>query len=325
MRSLFTVLVLVLLTSTLFAQPRVHLGITSGFNSTYVLDKGLSANPDYIAQANFEWLPIGGSIGIDITKGFGFQFESIRTAQGQIYQMVQTVQSVQKMVAERNIDLQYIQFPLLLKFMGSGVKPVRGNFHVGPQLSLLSSGSETIKFIEYAKINLAGDENDIPVDVTKVLVRNQGDIPQSYNDAIANGEVTPGDNELEVPLQYFENQDNPGEYDMPQDAEMTLMSSQVDNEIQKFKDKEIQIAFGVGVDVDIIKHFYISANVRGNYSFTDMRNQDLIDLIGDEDISGIFNNRANLLIGIQIGLHWVIGGNRSFRAKKANSEDNLWQ
>jgi hypothetical protein len=96
---------------------------------------------------------------------------------------------------------------------------------------------------------------------------------------------------------------------------MTLMSSQAENEIQKFKDKEVQLAFGFGVDIDVLKHFYISVNVRANYSFTDMRNQDLIDMIGDDDITGIFTNRANLLVGAQFGLHWIIGGNRSFRAK----------
>ena len=66
--------------------------------------------------------------------------------------MVQIVQSVQKAIAERNIDLQYIQFPLLLKFMGSGVKPVRGNFHVEPKLSLLSGGLEAIRFGEVPEL-----------------------------------------------------------------------------------------------------------------------------------------------------------------------------
>lgn len=314
MKLFISTLLLCLSTNALLAQPRIHLGITTGFNTTYVLDKGLNSNPIYAAQARYDWFPVGGSIGIDITKGFGFQFESIRAAQGQMYQMVQTVQSVQKMIAERNIDLQYIQFPLLLKFMGSGIKPVRFNFQIGPQLSLLQSGSETIRFVEDAGINLNG-ENDIPLDVTKVRISNQGDIPQSYQDAIANGELTPGDNDLEVPLRYFENEENPGQYDMPQDAMMTLMSSQAENEIQKFKDKEVQLAIGFGMDIDVLKHFYISVNVRANYSFTDMRNQDLIDMIGDDDITGIFTNRANLLVGAQFGLHWIIGGNRSFRAK----------
>jgi len=51
----------------------------------------------------------------------------------------------------------------------------------------------------------------------------------------------------------------------------------------------------------------------------------LINLIGDDDLSNIFSNRANLLVGAQIGLHWAIGGNRSFRAKKASENDDIFR
>jgi len=307
---------LVLFAGTALAQPKIHLGLTTGFNSTHVLDKGLSSDPRYVATANFEWAPIGATAGIDFSNRFGLQLESIKAAQGQIYQMIETVQNVKNMIAERNIDLNYLQFPLLLKMMGGGNNAARFNFQLGPQLSLLNSGSETIRFLQDANINLA-DGGDIPIDVTTVLVDNQMDIPVAYQEALANGEVTPpSGNELEIPLQYFEDAENPGSFNMPENSIMNLMSSEVESEIQKFKDKEFQLAFGFGMDIDVMKHFYISANVRANYSFTDMRNQDLIDMIGDEDITSIFSNRANLLIGAQIGLHWVIGGNRSFKAKK---------
>jgi len=306
---------LVLLAGTAIAQPKFHIGLTTGFNSTHVLDKGLSSDPRYVAQANFEWAPIGASFGVDFSNRFGLQIESIKAAQGQIYQMIETVENVQNMIAERNIDLSYIQIPLLMKMMSGGTGPARFNFQAGPQLSLLNSGSETMRFIQDANINIAAD-GDIPIDITTVLVENQSDIPVEYLQGIESGEITPPiGNEMEIPLEYFEDMENPGQYAMPENSVMTLMDSEVGSEIQKFKDKEIQLAFGFGMDIDVLKHFYISANVRANYSFTDMRNQDLIDFIGDEDITSIFSNRANLLIGAQIGLHWVIGGNRSFRAK----------
>jgi hypothetical protein len=314
------VILLLLLSASAFAQPRIHLGLNSGFNSTYVLDKGLNQDPRYVAQTSFKWAPVGVSFGIDFTKRFGLQFESIQAAQGQIYQMMETAQSVERMIAERNIDLKYIQLPLLLRMMSGSDKATRFNFQMGPQLSLLSSGAETIKFIEDGSFDFV-QGGDIPIDVTTVLVQNQEDIPLSYQQALANGEVTPPSaNEMEIPLEYFQNPENPNLYDMPQDAIMTLMSSEVESEIQKFKDKEVQLAFGFGVDFDVFKHFYISANIRGNYSFTDMRNKDLINFIKDQDISNIFSQRANLLIGAQIGLHWVIGGNRSFRAMKKEAE-----
>lgn len=320
------VLLLLIISASAFAQPRVHIGLNTGFNSTYVLDKGLNQDPRYLAQTNFEWAPIGASFGVDFTKRFGLQFESIRAAQGQIYQMIQTAQNIETMIAERNIDLNYIQLPLLLKMMGGSDKAARFNFQIGPQLSILNSGAETIKFVQDGSFDFASG-GDIPIDMTTVVVGNLEDIPLAYQQALVNGEVTaPSANDMEIPLKYFQNSENPGQFDIPQDAMMTLMSTEVQSEIQKFKDKEVQLAFGFGVDIDVFKHFYISANIRGNYSFTDMRNEDLIEFIGDQDITGIFNERANLLIGAQIGLHWMIGGNRSFKAsKKAVETDDLWK
>lgn len=320
------IILLLLFSATAYAQPRIHIGLNTGFNSTHVLDKGLNQDPRYVSTASFKWAPVGFSFGVDFTKRFGLQFESIRAAQGQIYQMIETAQNVQTMIAERNIDLDYIQLPLLLKMMGGGDKAARFNFQIGPQLSLLNSGAETIKFIEDGSFDFA-QGGDIPIDLTKVMVANQEDIPLSYQQAIANGDVTPPTgSEMEIPLEYFQNPENPDQFDIPQDAIMTLMSNEMESEIQQFKDKEVQLAFGFGVDIDVFKHFYISANVRGNYSFTDMRNQDLIDFIGDEDITSIFSQRANLAIGAQIGLHWIIGGNRSFRAmKKAAESDEIFR
>lgn len=320
------ILLMLIISISAYAQPRLHIGLNTGFNSTYVLDKGLNQDPRYVAQTNFEWAPIGASFGVDISKRYGLQFESIRAAQGQIYQMIQTAQNIETMIAERNIDLNYIQFPLLLKMMGGSDKTARFNFQIGPQLSILNSGSETIKFVQDGSFDFASG-GDIPIDLTTVVVGHQDDIPFAYQQALANGEVTaPSANEMEIPLEYFQNPERPDQYDIPQDAMMTLMSSEVQSEIKKFKDKEVQLAFGFGVDIDVFKHFYISANIRGNYSFTDMRNEDLIEFIGDQDITGIFNERANLLIGAQIGLHWMIGGNRSFKAKKKDAEsDELWK
>lgn len=317
--------ILILSTGLAYAQPRVHLGLNTAFNSTYVLDKGLSEDPRYSAKANYEWAPIGASLGIDLTKKFGLQIESIQAAQGQIYQMIETANTVQTMIAERNIDLSYIQFPLLMKFMGGSNKATRFNFQIGPQLSILNSGSETLEFVQDADI-LLNDGDNIPVDVITVLVGSQSDIPDSYQNALANGEVNPpSNNELEVPLSYFQDSNNPGQYNMPENSVMQLMNSEVESEFQKFKDKEVQLAFGFGMDIDVLKHFYISANVRANYSFTDMRNQDLIDLIKDNEITSIFSNRANLLVGAQFGLHWMIGGNRSYKAKKKEIIEDVFR
>lgn len=319
------IIILALVAGSVFAQPRIHIGVTTALNSTFVLDKGLSEDPRYSAEANYKWAPIGASFGIDFTNRFGLQIESIKAAQGQIYQMIESTQNIKSMIAERNISLNYLQFPLLLKMMSGGNKAARFNFQIGPQLSLLNSGSETLKFIENANINLT-QGGDIPLDITTVLVENQADIPVAYQDAITNGEIAPpSGNDLEIPVSYFQDQNNPSQYNMPENSVMTLMNSEMESEIQKFKEKEIQLAFGFGMDIDVLKYFYISANIRANYSFTDMRNQDLIDFIGDGDITSIFSNRANLLVGAQIGLHWVIGGNRSFKAKNQEVVEDIFK
>jgi hypothetical protein len=325
MRISTIIIALVLFAGVSLAQPRVHLGLTTAMNSTFVLDKGLSEDPRYSAKANFKWAPVGATFGVDFSNRFGLQLESIKAAQGQIYQMIETVQTAQKMIAERSIDLSYLQFPLLLKMMSRSNNAARFNFQAGPQLSLLNSGSETMKFIQDATINIA-QGGDIPTDITTVLVGSQADIPFAYQEALANGEITPpSTNDLEVPLEYFQDMENPEQFNMPENSIMNLMNSEVGSEIQKFKDKEIQLAFGFGMDIDVLKHFYISANVRANYSFTDMRNQDLIDLIRDDDITSIFSNRANLLVGAQIGLHWVIGGNRSFKSKNEEEIEDIFR
>lgn len=313
MRIGIKIFILVLCAGSVLAQPKIHLGLTTSANSTFVLDKGLSEN--YTPEMNIKWAPVGVSFGVDFTKRFGLQLESIRAAQGQIYQMIDQAQAVQGMIAERNIDLNYLQFPLLLKMMSGGGKAARFNFQAGPQVSLLQKGVETLKFVQSAKVNLENG-GDISIEDAMVLIGGMDDIPVEYQEAIINGTMPPLDpNNMEIPLEFFQDEANPGEYLMPENAMMSLMNSEVESRIQKFKDKEIQIAFGFGMDIDVGKNFYISTNVRGNYSFTDMRNEDLINHITANDLSGILGRRANLLVGAQIGLHWMIGGNRSFMAK----------
>ncbi len=277
----FFLLALFLFPGAIIAQPSFHVGFTTAVNSTFVLDKGLHSDPRYDAQATYKWAPVGFSFGLDITKGFGLQLESIKAAEGQIYQMIDIYQSV---VGEHKFDLQYLQFPLLMRFMGSGVKPARFNFQIGPQLSILQKGVESMYY--------AASTQQIP---------DGAEIPEG---AILNDD---------------------GTYSVPELQSTVLMSKNAENELQRFKDKELQLAFGFGMDFDLLKYFYLSANVRANYSFTDMRNSDLLELIRSDNLGSLLDNRANLLVGVQIGLHWVIGGNRSFKASKKEVEEDIFR
>ncbi|MCS6972856.1 MAG: PorT family protein [Cyclobacteriaceae bacterium] len=125
---------------------------------------------------------------------------------------------------------------------------------------------------------------------------------------------------------------DPGTYTKPDDPNFELPPGAIDNgdgtytleqtyieEFTKaqndFKNAEFQIALGFGLDVDLSKHLYLSTQVRINYSLTDMRNQDVIDAIRSGNASDIFGGRANALVGIQMGLHYMFGSTRSFKGR----------
>lgn len=253
------------------SQPAIHLGITTAMNSTYVLDKGLSQDPRYSSEATYEWAPVGVTFGVDISRKFGLQLETIKAAHGQIYQVKDAYDQI---VGERNIDLNYFQFPLLMKMMSGGDATTRFNFQIGPQISLLQKGVETLEYVQSIQ-----------------------DIPEG----------------AQIPEGATQNPD--GTYNVPALPTTTILSSAAEAEVEKFKNKEVQIAGGFGVDIDMLRSFSLSLNVRANYSFTDMRNEDFISSIASGNINDVLSQRSNLLVGVQMGLHWMIGGTRAFKSK----------
>src|SRR5690606_38344478 len=108
---------------------QIHLGATTAYNATFVLDKGLSEDPRYNSTYTYNFAPIGFSFGVDFSNSFGLSLESILSKQGQIYEIIDVAKKVQ---GERNIDLTYINLPLLMKFMSSGNGAARANFNIGP-------------------------------------------------------------------------------------------------------------------------------------------------------------------------------------------------
>ncbi|MEO1050868.1 MAG: outer membrane beta-barrel protein [Bacteroidota bacterium] len=107
-----------------------------------------------------------------------------------------------------------------------------------------------------------------------------------------------------------------GSYEVPELPTTELLSSAAQEQIRRFRESEFQIAMAFGVDIDISKHLYLSTQIRANYSLTDMRNGDLVDLLREGNIGDIFNRRANLAVGAQFGLNFVIGGTRTYKAKQ---------
>jgi hypothetical protein len=44
-----------------------------------------------------------------------------------------------------------------------------------------------------------------------------------------------------------------------------------------------------------------------------MRNGDVIERIQGGEAGSLFGERANVLVGVQLGLHWMFGTTRSFQ------------
>lgn len=259
------------------AQTQLHLGLTSAYNGTFVLDKGLSEDPRYNAKQTYNFAPIGVTAGVDFGRGFGLQIESIFSRQGQVFDIINVAK---QSIGERRIDLDYVHLPLLLRSFGTGSARTRFNFMFGPQLSILTRGQEVYEQYQAGKLQL-------PPGATPPNSPNTGQ---------------------PVPV----NAD--GTYDYPATTQ-TVFSTESQASIQQFRKTDLQIALGIGVDIDLGRNLYLSTQVRGNYGFVDMRNGDFMDGLQNktaQQIAGdLAGRRANLLVGIQMGLHWMFGGNHS--------------
>ncbi len=255
----------------LCAQAQIHLGATTAYNATFVLDKGLSEDPRYNSTYTYQLAPIGFSFGLDFGNKFGLSLESIISNQGQIYEMVNLAKQIS---GERKIDLQYLQIPLLMKFMGGGSGGVRGNFNFGPQVSILTKAVETIQ------ANAGTYEIPDGLEIT--------DIQQEFPGAVDTGN---------------------GSYTIPNVPTKDLLTKEAD----EFKNTEFQLAAAFGLDIDLSKHLFLTTQIRTTYSLTDMRNGDVLDAIKSGNTGDIFGSRANFTVGVQLGLHYYFGTLKSFR------------
>lgn len=275
MKRFFILCLSVLAVNTVSAQIiQVHLGATTAMNATYVLDKGLSEDPRYSSTATYQWAPVGFNFGVDFGKKFGLSLEGIKSKQGQIYDMID---AYDKIKGQRKISLDYLQLPMLMRFMSGGNGGARANFNFGPQLSLLTDARETIEA-------QAGDYQ-IPEGMDFSAIQ------QEFPEASDNGD---------------------GTYTIPNMPSQDIMTKKAND----FKNTEFSIAGAFGLDIDLSKHLYLTTQIRATYSLTDMRNGDVIEKIKSGDSADIFGQRANLLVGVQLGLHYMFGTTRSHKFKE---------
>lgn len=191
-------------------------------------------------------------------------------------QIYQIIDAAEKVKGERKIDIKTIQLPLLMKFMSGGNAGARANFNLGPQMNLLTDAVESVR------ADAGTYEIPAGVDFTSI----QKEFPTATN----NGN---------------------GTYTLPSNVPTRDILTTKAND---FKKSEFAIAAAFGLDIDLSKHLYLTTQVRANYTLTDMRNGDVIEEL--KKGGNIFGQRANLNVGMQLGLHYTLGKTRSFKFKE---------
>ncbi len=142
-RSLILISIFILIvkpTAAQVSQIELNFGLNSGFNSTRILDKGLKSDKRYRGIPTYKWAPIGASFGFNLANNFSMQFEALIAHEGQLFNFVDLED---KKIGEREISLSYFNLPVLIQFRSSG-KKVRTVFSIGPEISLMRFGEETI-------------------------------------------------------------------------------------------------------------------------------------------------------------------------------------
>lgn len=216
-------------------------------------------------------------IGFNFGIDLGKKFGlSLEAIKSQQGQIYQMIDAAEKIKGERKIDMSMLQLPMLMKFMSGGDGAARANFNFGPQLSILTAAKESIQ--------AQAGTFTIPEGVTLA------EIQQEFPTAVAGATA--------------------GTYELPSDVPSRDLLTKKAND---FKNTEFSLAAAFGLDIDLSKHLYLSTQVRANYSITDMRNGDVIDDL--KAGNNPFGRRANLLVGVQLGLHYALGKTRSHRGE----------
>lgn len=274
-----------------FAQIRLHVGANTAVNTSFVLDKGLKEDPRYNSQMTYTVSPIGFSFGVDFKSGFSLQLESILAKYGQVYEIINVAKQV---TGERRIDLTYVNIPLLLRFIGNPDAKARINFMLGPQISLLTAGREVVNF--------AAGTYQFPQDI----IYEKPDVPNAFFAQTPAG-VEVNLTQLQQQGLAVQNPDGSWNVDLQGSPSVIIAEKGAIDPLKRFRDTDLQIAAGVGLDFRINEKLYGSSLIRVNYGIVDMRGQDLIDRLKAGTAKDIFGQRANLQIGVQIGLNYIFG------------------
>ena len=277
-----TILAAALLSCGFFAakaQTGPYVGIVSGYNSTWVLDKNLFDDPNYDSRTTWNSAPFGAVVGYKLNPSSSFQVEVFKNNMGAEFDIKgsNVFGGETKTVGEKRIELRYLSVPVLYK-LTTGDK-VRFNFHFGPQFNFLQQGSEVNQMNERAVLRA----NLSSTDLTAADITLYGGAPATSLDVeIPNKSVV-----LDA-----------GTYNRPDNA------TYVESEKENFNSTDIGAAIGLGLEADIVGNLYFSANLRLYYGFKDIRSDKWVEM---EESRGYYDSRNNVTGGVQVGLHYRFG------------------
>ena len=214
------------------AQSGPHIGLITGYNTTWVLDQNLMDDQNYDNRTTWNSAPFGVVLGYKMNPSSSIQVEVFKNNMGAEYDILgrESVLSSEnkKVVGEKVIATKYTSVPVLYKFT-TGEK-VRFNFHFGPQFNFLSEGTETNTFTEDALLKA----NITSVDITA-----------------EDEKAHPG------PIADF--------------AVYKAGYSETRAVKEDFNKTDIGAAVGLGLEADLFSNLYLSANLRFYYGFKDIR------------------------------------------------------
>ncbi|HSI90503.1 MAG TPA: outer membrane beta-barrel protein, partial [Adhaeribacter sp.] len=253
MKKLLTLSCLALLglsqTTQAQSEAGIYGGVTYSINSTWLFDEKLWDDPNYKTQKTWNSAP-GLALGFKFNKTKSLQVEFIRQKQGAHYDIVDDNQDGDPKIGEKRIDLTYTAIPVLYKIT-SGDK-VRFNFHIGPQFSFLKKGFEEHEFTEDGQVRITANTTDITLEDI-LLSNNQGTLSLSQT-----------------------------EIGFKKGASYTRKTT------EDFNDSDIALAFGLGMEFDIVSGLYATTNLRFNYGFKDIRSDEWAD---KEEARGYYDKR----------------------------------
>ena len=252
-----------------------RVGLTTSITSDVILDNGIKTDPRYEAQYTYEFSPIGIKLSYDLTPGFGLSLEAIMANQEMIYDIIDVMDEVK---GQQSLDVSMLKLPVLLRFMSSGTSATRFNMNIGPQFTFINSALESL--------SVQAGEYEIPDGVTFE------EILQEYPTASQNGA-----------------QAEAGIYELSSDYYRDVLTK----EANEFRNMDFQLAASMGLDIDVSRHFIVTAQIRANYSVNGYRNEEAINDIINGNASQVFAEKANLNVGLQLGVQYSFNVTRSRR------------